>query len=81
MLTVLGVGFIIQARPKKLFTENSGETVTNITSLVIGSLAIIAGVLKLPFIDINHEVVSAIPGIIALIAIIFIVIETWIIKK
>ncbi len=81
LLTILGVGFIIQARPRKLFEENTGETVNDITSLVIGSLAIISGVLSLPFVEVNNPVVSAIPGIISLIAIIFIILETWIIKK
>ncbi|MBT4376421.1 hypothetical protein HOD29_03535 [archaeon] len=81
LLAIIGIGFIIQSKPKVLFNENKGETVADITTLVIGSLAIIAGILSLPFITVNHPVVFAIPGIIAIIAIIFIVIESWIIRK
>ncbi|MCA9487999.1 MAG: hypothetical protein KC516_03490 [Nanoarchaeota archaeon] len=81
LLTILGVGFIIQSQPKKLFNSNTGEPVNDITSLVIGALAIISGVLSLPFVQVNHPVVSAIPGIISIIAIIFIILETWVINN
>jgi len=80
-LSLMGIGFIIESSPKKIHEKKADETVTDITSLVIGIIAIIAGVLSLPQISINHPVFSATKGVISLIAIIFIVIQTWIIKE
>jgi len=79
-LTIIGVGFIIISKPKKL-TKSKNEPVTDITALVIGCLAIIAGLLSLPFLNIIHPVFFAIKGVISLIAIIFIILETWFLKK
>ncbi len=79
-LTIIGIGFIIISKPKKL-TKSKNEPVTDITALVIGSLAIIAGILSLPFLNIIHPTFFAIKGVISLIAIIFIVLETWFLKK
>jgi len=79
-LTIIGLGFIIISKPKKL-TKSKKEPVTDITALVVGCLAIIAGLLSLPFLNIIHPVFFAIKGVISLIAIIFIVLETWFLKK
>lgn len=80
-LVLLGVGFILEAQPKNLPKNSKDESVTNITSLVIGIMAIIAGILTLPFIGIEHPVFSATKGVISLIAIIFIALETWVMKN
>lgn len=81
LLTIIGIGFIIQSKPKKIFNYSTDEAVSDITSLVIGCLSVISGILSLPFITVNHPIVEAVPGIIAIIAIIFITLETWVIKQ
>jgi putative Mn2+ efflux pump MntP len=80
-LTLLGIGFILESKPKSLHKRKSNESVTNITSLVVGGMAIIAGILSIPQIGINHPVFFATKGVISLIAIIFIAIETWVVKN
>ena len=79
-LCLMGVGFIIISKPKNL-TQRKDDSVTNITALVVGSLAIIAGILSLPFLAITHPVFFAIKGVISIIAIIFIALETWVVKN
>lgn len=80
-LTLMGVGFIIESSPKKIHTKKADETVTDITSLVIGIIAIIAGILSIPQVGINHPVFQATKGVVSVIAIIFIAIQTWIVRK
>ena len=83
-LIILGLGFIIEASPVKLFhrirnrLEERNFTAT--TTLIIGILAVISGTLSVPQIDIQNPAFLAIKGIISMIAIIFIVIQTWIVK-
>ena len=80
LLLIIGVGFILQSNPKTLFIKNQEETVADITTFVLGIMAIIAGILSLPFLNIDHPVIYAVPGIIALVAMIFIALEAWVIK-
>jgi len=80
-LCLMGVGFIIIAKPKSLIQQKKEDSVTDITALVVGTLAIIAGVLSLPFLAISHPVFFAIKGVISIIAIIFIALETWVVKN
>lgn len=83
-LTILGLGFIIESSPIQLFRSiknRLGErNFTATTTLIIGTLAVIAGILSLPQINIQNPSFLAIKGIMSIIAIIFIVIQTWIIK-
>jgi len=80
-LCLMGVGFIIISKPKRLIRQKKDDSVTDITALVVGVLAIIAGVLSLPFLAISHPVFFAIKGVISIIAIIFIALETWVVKN
>ena len=80
-LTVLGIGLILQSKPNKIHKKKKDETVTSITSLVIGALAVIAGILSLPFIGIIHPVFLATKGVISIIAVMFIILETWVISS
>jgi hypothetical protein len=80
-LTVLGTGFILQSKPHILMKKRKDETVNSIASLVLGAMAVIAGLLSLPFIGIIHPVFLATKGVISLIAIIFIVLETWVLVE
>lgn len=83
-LTILGTGFIIESNPMKLFhsvknrLEEKNFTAT--TTLVIGSIAVLAGILSLPQIAIQNQVFLGLKGIMSIIAITFIVVQTWVIK-
>ncbi len=83
-LTILGLGFIIESAPIKLFhsirNNLSQRNFTATTTLIIGTLAIIAGILSLPQINIQNPAFLAIKGIMSIIAIIFIIIQTWVLK-
>jgi len=79
-LFLMGIGFIIVSKPRKL-AKRKDESVTDITALVVGGLAIIAGILSIPFLGIEHPVFSAIKGVISVIAIIFIILEAWVLNK
>lgn len=81
---IMGIGFIVEAHPIRLFKSirnRLGErNFTATTTLIVGFLAIIAGILSIPAINIQNTSFLAIKGIMSIIAIIFIVIQTWIIK-
>jgi hypothetical protein len=83
-LIILGLGFIIEANPVQLWhrirnrLEERNFTAT--TTLIIGALAVVAGTLSVPQINIQNPAFLAVKGIISMIAIIFIVIQTWVVK-
>jgi len=83
-LVILGLGFIIEANPVQLFhrirnrLEERNFTAT--TTFIIGALAVVAGTLSLPQINIQNPAFLAVKGIISMIAIVFIVIQTWVVK-
>lgn len=83
-LTILGLGFIIESNPIQLFRSirhRLGErNFTSTTTLIIGMMALTAGILSIPQINIQTPAFLAIKGIMSIIAIIFIVIQTWILK-
>ena len=56
------------------------EALGKITMIIVGSLAIIAGILSLPQIDIQNPSFLAVKGIISILAIVFIILQTWVAK-
>ena len=84
-LIVLGLGLILETtikelkliRKKGLTSEHLGK----ITMIIVGSMAIIAGILSLPQIDIQNASFLAVKGIISILAIIFIILQTWLVKE
>ena len=83
LLLAIGIGFIIESNPKKMFNKKGGLSSSDfpkLTTFVIGSLAIISGFLSLPLIGLQHFIFLAIKGLISIIVIIFIVVETWFLK-
>ena len=83
-LVTMGVGFFVIARPGKFYNKVK-ESFTELAfyrliTLIIGAFAIIAGFLSLPQFELNHPVFLAIKGVISIIAIIFIAIQTWTMK-
>lgn len=83
-LIIIGIGFILEVRFRKLKSISKGinsNNFTNMTTLVIGGVAIIAGIFSFPFFRIDSPGFLAVKGIVALIAIITIFIETWVVKS
>jgi hypothetical protein len=83
-LGILGFGFIVESNPPALIgriRNKLGErNFTAMTTLIVGLLALIAGVLSLPQINIQNPVFLAVKGVMSIIAIVFIIIQTWILK-
>lgn len=83
-MIVVGIGFIIEAKfsTLKRIREN-GLNPTNFThliTLIIGVIAIFAGIFSFPGIAIQSTGFLAVKGILALVAIIVIVVQTWLVK-
>ncbi|MEX0920960.1 MAG: hypothetical protein WDZ62_01725 [Candidatus Pacearchaeota archaeon] len=84
ILLVLGTGFLLESEPKLIFKKRREIDEINfgrLTTFVVGCLSVIAGILSFPHINIQHYVFLSIKGLISFIAIIFIIIQTWFIKK
>ena len=84
-LLTMGVGFIIESKPGVLYRQikarNEEGEVPSLTTFVVGIIAVIAGVLSLPQISIDHPVFMTIQGVISFIAIVFIAVQTWVINN
>ncbi len=84
ILLVMGIGFIVEAEPKILFKKTKRgidrRNFSRLTTLIIGSLATIAGILSFPIINLQHFIFLAIKGVISIIAIVFIIVQTWVVK-
>lgn len=83
-MIVIGIGFIIEARfetIKKIRVEGITPTnFTHLTTLIIGIIAIFAGIFSIPQIAIKATGFLAVKGILSLIAIVVIVVQTWLVK-
>ena len=82
LMLIIGGGLIIEAKIKKLKSLSRGLTsnnITHLTTVIIGMIAIIAGIFSFPLIRIINPAFVAIKGIISIIAIAVIIIQTWII--
>ncbi len=83
-IIILGFGLIIKTSFRKLKSIQKGLDSYNfphLTNIFIGVVAIIAGILGSPLFNIVNPTFHAIRGILAIIAIIVIILETWVIKK
>lgn len=83
-LIVLGIGLFLEARItqlKKIKIEGlTPYYFTSIITAVIGIFAIITGILSLPQIIITSPIFQSIKGMVAIIAIIIIIIQTWVVE-
>lgn len=80
LLIIVGVGLVIEARIKKLKSLTRGLTsnnLTHLTTIIVGVIAIIAGILSVPPIRLESPVFMAVKGLISVIAIVVIFIQTW----
>lgn len=84
ILLVIGIGIILESEPKILFENIKSDLDKNnfsrLTTFVLGALAVISGFLSFPFVGVEHFIFSAVKGIISFIAIIFIIIQTWVVR-
>ena len=82
LMLIIGAGLIIEAKVKKLKSLSRGLTsnnITHLTTVIIGVIAIVAGIFSFPMIRIMNPSFLAIKGIISIIAIVVIIIQTWVI--
>lgn len=81
-LIALGTGLIFETSFKELKKIKrkglTSEILGKITMLIVGGIAIIAGLLSLPQINIQNASFLAVKGIISILAVIFIVLQTWV---
>lgn len=84
-LIIMGVGFLVISKPKSLYETSKQEfdegSFSRLTTLVLGFMAIVAGILSLPFVNIEHPILFATMGIISIISIIFIIVQTWLMRN
>jgi len=83
LMIIIGLALIIEAKVKKLRTLAKGFNSSNFTHLVtaiIGGIAIVAGIFSIPYIRIETSAFQAIKGILSIIAIIVIAVQTWVVE-
>jgi len=56
----------------------TSEMLGKVTMVVVGALSIIAGLLSLPQLSITNPALLAVKGIISILAVIFIITQTWV---
>lgn len=83
-MLIIGVGLIIEGQISTLRQiRYQGLTPTNfahLTTVIVGTIAIFAGLVSLTQVGIESSSLNAVKGIVSLIAIIVIVIQTWVVK-
>lgn len=84
LLFLIALGFILASRPKNLyegskryFTENS---FTRLITFILGLISLVAAGLTIPQLNFTHHMLDMVKVIIAVIAIIFIAVQTWIVE-
>ena len=84
-LVTLGTALILETSMNELKRiKRQGLTpdmLGKVTMVVVGILAVIAAILSLPQIGIKSPTFLAIKGIVSILAVIFIIIQTWISKR
>lgn len=84
-LVTLGLGLILETSIKELKRIKeaglSSEMLGKITMIVVGLIAVVAAILSLPQINIISPTFLAVKGIISILAIILIIVQTWISKS
>ena len=76
---VIGIGLVIEARLKKIRSLAKGinpSNITHLTTIIIGLIAIVAGIFSFPGIRIENPGFLAIKGILSIIAVAVILVQT-----
>ncbi len=85
MILIIGIALIFEVSFKRISTiSDSGLNQSNfsaVTLLTIAIIAIITGILNFPQIGVSFQGFLAIKGILSILAIVIIVIQTWVIEK
>jgi hypothetical protein len=85
LMIVIGVGLNMEAQYDKIRSISkeglNKDNFTNLTTIIIGDVAIIAGIFSFPLLRIDNPSFLAVKGIISIVAIVIIVIQTWIIDR
>jgi len=83
-LITLGIGLISETSIKEIKSIKkkglTSEMLGKVTMIVIGALAVVASILSLPQLNIQNATFLSVKGIISILAIIFIIIQTWVNK-
>lgn len=83
-ILLFSLGMIIISNVKKLASMARlgfrSDNFSSLVTFVVGIMAFVVAILSLPKIDIDSPIMNSIKGIIALIAIIYVILEAWIIK-
>ena len=81
---IIGIGFIFEGQLSTLKRVRvEGLTPTNFThliTLIIGLLAIFTGIFSLPQISLQNQGFLAVKGIVSIVAILVIVVQTWVVR-
>jgi len=84
-LLALGLGLILETsigELKKIKKQGmTSDMLGKVTMLVVGALAVIAAILSIPQINVQSPTFLAVKGIISILAIVFIILQTWISEK
>ncbi len=84
-LIALGLGLVFETSIKEIRRIKQLGLTSNIlgklTMLIVGGISIIAGILSLPQIQIQNASFLAVKGIISILAIIFIILQTWVTER
>jgi hypothetical protein len=79
---IVGIGLVLEAKIRRLRTLKFGLNPGNFTTLItltVGAIAIITGVLSIPYFGFQNPSFLAMKGILSVIAIVIIFIQTWIV--
>ena len=85
MIMLIGVGLMLELQMNRLMSvvKKNGLTKYNfatLTTFVIAIIALLTGLLNMPFIGVSFSGFLAIKGILSILAIIVIFIQTWVMK-
>jgi len=80
-----GIAFMYEGQVqnlRRMFADGriSGNEFSNLITIIIGALAIIVGILSIPLFELSYVTLDIFTGIIALIAFIVIIIQTWVVN-
>lgn len=82
LMMIIGFGLVLESSLSKLISLRRGldsNNFTNLITITIGVIAIIIGFFGLPFFAIENPSFSAMKGLVSVIAIVIIIIQTWIV--
>ncbi len=81
LMVSAGIAFLYDGNIRRILADRKIESneIAGFVTVVIGALAIIVGILSIPLFEIQSATLIVVTGIIALISIVTIVIQRWII--